>query len=474
MRIAWCLLVLSPITDAHEQVPRNCKQGPEGFQRPVILAHRGLPGYHLEHTISGYEHAIDSGAQYIEYDVTMTKDDHLIIVHDTWLDSEYNVSSHLRKTLSLMPSLDGDPITKRLAVWQHTLTYKEIQNSSYLCKSYKQFQNNYPRRVIAEEEERKKAGAGHSTCIKPLRVIDATHRLEGIRKEREKEGKLPFGLIVELKRPRFYEALGKDMPTHLAKALLTFKGNIIIQCFEPEYLKKMKTLEEEFINKGTKAAPPEYPRWSYLQLTVDKKSFAALGYPETKTGAFKDYVYTLEEAMAIAVPDDEAEFDAYMNKISKYANIFGPWKRSLQPDDETVKQARLHKMQKFTEQEFQSERDRVFATKNGQKRARKLVASARENGLEVFPFNFFYDEPAEMIYYLELGCTGVFTDFANASVKSALDFCEQDLSFHYVDLAVEWCFYLLTLCALVLLWFVACPCVGEEKMVDRERKKRSL
>jgi len=161
-------------------VPLNCEMAPDGFQRPSTMAHRGLPGYRLEHDIPGYLDAIESGAHYIEYDVTMTKDDELIIVHDTYLDSEYNsakVFPTLRKSLFLLPALDGDPIKFENKVWQHDLTYSDMVESS-LCKSHHKFKSSYPGRGSELSSDPKK-------CSKPLRVVNATAILEKLRKERE-------------------------------------------------------------------------------------------------------------------------------------------------------------------------------------------------------------------------------------------------------------------------------------------------
>ena len=415
LRHACILLsVVSTNVRAKVDVPRNCQKGSDSFQRPTTMAHRGLPGYELEHDYPGYMAAIAVGAQYVEYDVTMTKDDQLIVVHDTWLDSEYNsadIFPNLRKNLSLVPALDGDAINTKQVVWQHDLTYNEIVNSG-LCKSYDKFQSRYPGRVVI---------GGTENCLKPLRVIDATPTLERKRKERKVNGKPGFGLVVELKRPRFYEALGKDMATPLAKALTTFTGNVIIQCFEPLYLQRMKELEKKLTDDGTKAAGS--PPWIYLQLTIDADTMRSLGYPETKKGVFGDKMYTLADALDVAVPDDESKFDAYMNKISRYATIFSPWKKCLQPVRSDLTPLQI--------QQF-------FQTKEGQKRGRNLVASARKHGLETMPYTFrsdvkelprIYksDASAEMKHYFELGCTGIFTDFAGAGVKAAADFCKTNL-----------------------------------------------
>nr|WP_234971398.1 glycerophosphodiester phosphodiesterase family protein [Jatrophihabitans endophyticus] len=50
--------------------------------RPMIVAHRGASSTVAEHTLAAYEVAIDGGADALECDVRMTRDGHLVCVHD--------------------------------------------------------------------------------------------------------------------------------------------------------------------------------------------------------------------------------------------------------------------------------------------------------------------------------------------------------------------------------------------------------
>lgn len=55
-------------------------------EAPIVVAHRGASGYLPEETLGGYELAIKLGADYIEPDVQMTSDGHLVAMHDTTLN----------------------------------------------------------------------------------------------------------------------------------------------------------------------------------------------------------------------------------------------------------------------------------------------------------------------------------------------------------------------------------------------------
>ncbi len=48
----------------------------------LVIGHRGVRGIRPENTISAFEYAIDAGADGIEFDVALTKDDGLVISHD--------------------------------------------------------------------------------------------------------------------------------------------------------------------------------------------------------------------------------------------------------------------------------------------------------------------------------------------------------------------------------------------------------
>jgi glycerophosphoryl diester phosphodiesterase len=50
--------------------------------RPLVVAHRGASSTVAEHTLAAYVSAIEAGAQGLECDVRLTRDGHLVCVHD--------------------------------------------------------------------------------------------------------------------------------------------------------------------------------------------------------------------------------------------------------------------------------------------------------------------------------------------------------------------------------------------------------
>lgn len=59
-------------------------------EAPVVIAHAGASAYLPPHTLAGYELAAKMGADYIEPDLQITKDGHLVAMHDLTLDRTTN------------------------------------------------------------------------------------------------------------------------------------------------------------------------------------------------------------------------------------------------------------------------------------------------------------------------------------------------------------------------------------------------
>ena len=53
---------------------------------PLVVAHRGASAHLAEHTLAAYELAIEQGADGVECDVRLSRDGHLVCVHDRTVD----------------------------------------------------------------------------------------------------------------------------------------------------------------------------------------------------------------------------------------------------------------------------------------------------------------------------------------------------------------------------------------------------
>ena len=60
--------------------------------RPLVIAHRGASGYLPEHTLAAKAYAHALGADFIEQDLVLTKDDVPVVLHDIYLDTVTDVA----------------------------------------------------------------------------------------------------------------------------------------------------------------------------------------------------------------------------------------------------------------------------------------------------------------------------------------------------------------------------------------------
>ena len=56
------------------------------MKKPEIWAHRGASGYCPENTLPAFEKAVEMGAQGIELDIQLTKDEKIVVIHDEWIN----------------------------------------------------------------------------------------------------------------------------------------------------------------------------------------------------------------------------------------------------------------------------------------------------------------------------------------------------------------------------------------------------
>jgi glycerophosphoryl diester phosphodiesterase len=57
---------------------------------PLIIAHRGDSAHRPENTLASFASALEAGADLIELDVQLTRDAHLVVIHDATLDRTTN------------------------------------------------------------------------------------------------------------------------------------------------------------------------------------------------------------------------------------------------------------------------------------------------------------------------------------------------------------------------------------------------
>lgn len=74
----------------------------------LTIAHRGAAGYAPENTMAAFELAIRMGADYVELDVQLSKDEVLVVIHDDTVNRTTNGKGHVRDlTLEELRCLDA-------------------------------------------------------------------------------------------------------------------------------------------------------------------------------------------------------------------------------------------------------------------------------------------------------------------------------------------------------------------------------
>ena len=73
-----------------------------------VVGHRGAAAVQPENTLAGFEYAIELGCEYVETDVQLSRDGHLVIVHDDTVDRTTNGSGRVAEmTLAELRTLDA-------------------------------------------------------------------------------------------------------------------------------------------------------------------------------------------------------------------------------------------------------------------------------------------------------------------------------------------------------------------------------
>jgi glycerophosphoryl diester phosphodiesterase len=88
--------------------------GPSGGApgRTFVIAHRGASAYAPEHTRAAYQLALEQGADYVEQDLTLTKDGVLICLHDDTLERTTDVETRFPDRAVTETGRDGQPVQR--------------------------------------------------------------------------------------------------------------------------------------------------------------------------------------------------------------------------------------------------------------------------------------------------------------------------------------------------------------------------
>jgi len=339
-------------------------------KKPLIIAHRGAQSILPEHTLEAYEKAIEMGADYIEPDLVLTKDGHLIVRHEPMLSGTTNVSELAEFTqLKTTKNIDGKLVTDWFA-------------SDFTLEQIKKLRA-------------KQAYQGRPTNYDNQFSIPTFEEVIELAKKESVNLAEPIGIYPEIKHPYFHNEIfiNHFMENKLIKLLQKHnfdnaQAPVFVQCFEVEPLQYLNTkLPVKLVQLISTYNINED---GSLDFTVPQGDFISYGSPYDfyKKGDTRTYEYfTTEEGMKFT---------------ASYADGIGPWKPFIIS---------------------------YKTNSNGEKAvlpATNFVKLAHENNLQVHPYTFRNENTQwsngnpEKEYHLffDAGIDGLFTDYTNEAVDA--------------------------------------------------------
>lgn len=166
-------------------------------RRPLVIGHRGAPGYRPEHTRSSYELALALGVDAVEPDVVFTADGVAVVRHENEIGSTTDVADRpefaARRTTK---TIDGDELT---GWFTEDFTWAEL--ATLRCRE--RLPNLRP------------SSASFDGAQPPLRLVDV---LDLVREASLDQGR-EIGVVLEIKHATYFTALGYDVAGLIAAAL---------------------------------------------------------------------------------------------------------------------------------------------------------------------------------------------------------------------------------------------------------------
>ena len=191
--------------------------------RPLIIGHRGAPGYLPEHTRSSYELAFAQGVDAVEPDVVFTRDGVAVVRHENEIGSTTDVAERPRFAGRRRSAVVDGAL---LEGWfTEDFTWEEL--ATLRCRE--------------RLPQLRPASAAHDDTEAPLRLrdllalVDAASQRDGRR----------ISVVLEVKHAAHFAALGFDVPGLLAAELDAAgwagpEAPLIVESFEPTVLSQLR------------------------------------------------------------------------------------------------------------------------------------------------------------------------------------------------------------------------------------------
>ncbi len=192
---------------------------------PIVIGHRGASGERPEHTLASYELAIDEGADFIEPDLVLTKDNVFVARHENDITGTTDVAAH--------PEFAARKTTKVIDGESHTGWFTEDFTLAEL--------------KTLRARERLPALRPANTAYDGKFAIPTLAEVIALAKKRSKELGRTIGIYPETKHPSYFASIGLPMERHLVAELKaagwdSADAPVFIQSFEVNNLKLLHTI----------------------------------------------------------------------------------------------------------------------------------------------------------------------------------------------------------------------------------------
>ncbi|MEV6896000.1 glycerophosphodiester phosphodiesterase [Amycolatopsis sp. NPDC051372] len=352
-------LAIGPATAAPQQVAGAAAHRHDD---PVIVGHRGAPGYRPEHTLASYELAFRMGVDFVDVDLVPTKDGRLVARHEPEIGGTTDVADHKefasRKATKV---IDGVTMT---GWFTEDFTLAELKT----LRAKERIPENRPNNQLYN---------GRFQIATYQEVIDLTRRLG-------KELHRTLGTYPEVKHSTYFKSIGNPTEPKLV-AFLNRNGlnradaPVIIQSFEVANLKELH----------------KQVRVPLLQLTE------ASGAPADFVAAGDKRTYA-----DIVTPTG-------LREVAKYAKYLGPDKAQVIPRDASDNLGKPTSLVADAHRVGLKVQPYTFRNENP-----FLPANLRSSAAPTAFGNVFAEEAA----FFKAGVDGFFADQADTALESLHDF----------------------------------------------------
>lgn len=188
--------------------------------RPLVIAHRGASGYLPEHTLPAKALAYGLGADFLEQDVVLTKDDVPVVLHDIYLDTVTDVAQRFPEK----QRADG-------RFYALDLTLVELKQ----LRVTERFNAKTGKPVFAKRFPAGQSEFHISTLEEELQFIQGLNHSSG----------RAVGIYPEIKQPKWHREQGRDisrivLPILARYGYATKADACFLQCFELEEVKRIR------------------------------------------------------------------------------------------------------------------------------------------------------------------------------------------------------------------------------------------